>query len=248
LPLVQKALTLNPELGWAYTALGAIKFWKEWNFVEAEKAYKKGVKLDPKHGQCNNRYAEFLIKIGRATEAIPYRKKLVELDPISPGRMRDLAEAYFFSGKNGEALAILDELESLFPDQGSGEAGQIHLYLDSLEKAIVYLENAVEDKPIARFLGCLAIAYAKHGQDQKAQEVLERLIHIGQSKAGGSPDYFTALYYSGTMQNEKAIEWLEKAYDSHDTELTWLKADPMFKSLHDDPGYQELLRRVGFPE
>ena len=44
------------------------------------------------------------------------------------------------------------------------------------------------------------------------------------------------------------ILWLEKAYDSHDTELTWLKVDPMFKPLQNDPRYQDLLKRVGFEE
>jgi len=69
---------------------------------------------------------------------------------------------------------------------------------------------------------------------------------MSQEKETGSPEYFTALFYSGTGQKEDALLWLEKAYDSHDTELTWLKVDSMFKPIHDDPTYQGLLKRVGF--
>jgi serine/threonine-protein kinase len=71
---------------------------------------------------------------------------------------------------------------------------------------------------------------------------------MSKEKEAGSPEYFTALFYSGTGQKEEALVWLEKAYDSHDTELTWLKVDPMFKSLHGDPRYEDLLKRVGFPK
>jgi len=41
---------------------------------------------------------------------------------------------------------------------------------------------------------------------------------------------------------------LEKAYNSHDTELTWLKVGLVFKPLHNDHKHQELLKSVGFPE
>jgi len=88
----------------------------------------------------------------------------------------------------------------------------------------------------------------KNGQDQEVLEMVDQLKQMSQKKVAGSPEYFTALYYSGIGQKEEAIQWLEKAYNSHDTELTWLKVDPMFESLHDDPRYQDLLRRVGFPE
>jgi len=125
--------------------------------------------------------------------------------------------------------------------------GQTHLYLDNLEKAIEILELRLERSVIPRHLGCMAIAYTKNGQDQKALELIDQLKQMSQEKAGGSPEYFTALFYSGTGQKEEALLWLEKAYDSHD-ELTWLKVDPMFKPLHDDPRYQDLLKRVGFPE
>ncbi len=58
----------------------------------------------------------------------------------------------------------------------------------------------------------------------------------------------TALFYSGTGQNEETLLWLEKTYDSHDTELTWLKVDPMFNPIHDDPMCHDLFQKVEFPK
>jgi len=71
---------------------------------------------------------------------------------------------------------------------------------------------------------------------------------MSQEKAARSSEYFTALFFGDTGQKEEALLWLEKAYDSHDTELTWLKVGPVFKLLHNDPRCQDLLKRVGFPK
>jgi len=114
-----------------------------------------------------------------------------------------------------------------------------------LEKAIEILENGKET-PL--YSGFLAIAYTKNGQSQEAQPLVDRLKLISEEKAATSPEYSVGLYYSGTGQKEEALYWLERAYKSHDTELYWLKTEPMFKSLYGDPRYEDLLRRIGFPE
>jgi hypothetical protein len=43
------------------------------------------------------------------------------------------------------------------------------------------------------------------------------------------------------------IETIE-VMTANDAELTWLKTEPMFKTLHGNPRYEELLRKIGFPE
>ena len=57
-----------------------------------------------------------------------------------------------------------------------------------------------------------------------------------------------AYYYSGQGDVEAAFEWLEVAFRENDTELLWLKVEPQFKPLHNDPRWQEMLDKVGFPE
>ena len=52
-----------------------------------------------------------------------------------------------------------------------------------------------------------------------------------------------ALVYSNLGDKERTREWLEKACDSHDPKMSFLKTDWM--SLENDPRFQDLLRRVG---
>ncbi len=44
------------------------------------------------------------------------------------------------------------------------------------------------------------------------------------------------------------MTWLERAYDERDPGLSGAKGNPYLAPLHSDPRFQDLLRRIGFPE
>jgi thiamine kinase-like enzyme len=56
------------------------------------------------------------------------------------------------------------------------------------------------------------------------------------------------MIYSATGQTERAFQWLHKAYNDHEVEMYWLKVEPLFKPLHNDPRFQNLLKKIGFPD
>ena len=58
--------------------------------------------------------------------------------------------------------------------------------------------------------------------------------------------YGIAIVYVGLEDNEQALSWLQRAYDEHNTELTFLKVDPRLDPLRGDPRFQTLLKKVGF--
>jgi hypothetical protein len=55
------------------------------------------------------------------------------------------------------------------------------------------------------------------------------------------------MVYASKGKVDMAFKWLEKSYQDNEVELYWLKVEPEFESLHDDPRYQEMLDKVGFP-
>jgi hypothetical protein len=59
--------------------------------------------------------------------------------------------------------------------------------------------------------------------------------------------YFFAGIHIGLGDNERAIEYLEKSYEEHSHWLIYLHIDPSMDGLRDNPGFQDLLRRVGLP-
>lgn len=63
----------------------------------------------------------------------------------------------------------------------------------------------------------------------------------------GSPSFFIAAVYAAMDKNDLAIQWLEKAYKDHEVEMYWLKVEPLFKPLHNDIRFQNIVNKIGYP-
>jgi hypothetical protein len=64
----------------------------------------------------------------------------------------------------------------------------------------------------------------------------------------GSPSFYLAMIYAQMGEIDTAFEWLEKAYQDHEVEMYWLKVEPPFEPLYNDPRWQQMLNKVGFPK
>jgi len=49
-------------------------------------------------------------------------------------------------------------------------------------------------------------------------------------------------------EKDKAFEWLQKGYEQRDFFIHQLKVEPVFDPFRSDPRFQDLLRRMNFPE
>ena len=83
---------------------------------------------------------------------------------------------------------------------------------------------------------------------EKSNTLLNELIERSNINAGGSPSFYTAMIYAQMGETDLAFEYLDKAYDAHEVEMYWLKVEPPFEPIHDDPRWQVMLDKVGFPE
>ena len=91
----------------------------------------------------------------------------------------------------------------------------------------------------------LAQTLATAGKREQARQILEELTALAKQKYV-SP-YFLAGIYVGLGEHEGAIECLEKAYEDHSHWLMYLHLDPGMDALRSEPGFQDLLRRIGLP-
>ena len=56
--------------------------------------------------------------------------------------------------------------------------------------------------------------------------------------------YQVACIYSLRGENDKAFEWLERAYQRHDSGLNGIAYDPLLTGLKGDPRYAALLKKL----
>ncbi len=112
-------------------------------------------------------------------------------------------------------------------------------------EAINAYQNAIrlgaEGSSTQIFLGA---SYAQAGERGKAQEILKQL-QTGKDYVSPAE---LAILYGALGDKEAAFQSLEKAYAEHDLQLQFLKVDPAFDPLCSDARFQDLIRRVGFPQ
>jgi len=88
----------------------------------------------------------------------------------------------------------------------------------------------------------LARSLAKAGQREEAIHEREKLI--AQSAIRYVPEVGLAIVHAALGENEEALTRLEKDFAERSLFPPFYAVDPVFDDLRDDPGFDELVRRV----
>jgi hypothetical protein len=85
----------------------------------------------------------------------------------------------------------------------------------------------------------------KH-QDGDPSSFITELENMYIQNASGSPCWFLALYYFEFGDKEKGFDWLDKALERREVELTWLNMERILLPYRSDKRYQKIYNEVGF--
>jgi len=66
----------------------------------------------------------------------------------------------------------------------------------------------------------------------------------GTVRACQRPVYQCAGPYAALGNKVKALGWLERARENHESPLVWIKIDPRFDSLRNEPRFKAILREM----
>jgi tetratricopeptide (TPR) repeat protein len=180
-------------------------------------------------------------------EAVAEIRKAEELDPRELSLRANRALLSYFQGGYDAALAELVEISRAEPKLAVARWG---IGLSYEEKgmgteALASLKQATELSKSLNIRTSLAHASARFGQRAQALEVLKALEV--RSRTSYVPSYYFALIHAGLGEKDRALEWLERAYQERSTVLAYLRIDPRLAPLRSDPRYLDLVRRMGFP-
>ena len=95
------------------------------------------------------------------------------------------------------------------------------------------------------YIAALGHAYAASGNRIEAQRALDQLSELAMRRY--VPAYEVALVHAALRERDRAMVWLERAYQERGGWLVYLRVDPRLDPLQSDARFQELLRRVGIP-
>ena len=244
----KKALELDEALAEAHASLGLIAMNGDFNWAEAEKEYKRAIELNPNYATAHQWYGEFLAWLGRFDEGIAELKRAQELDPLSLIINTDVGKVYWIARQYDRAIAQCQrtiELDSNF-SEAHGLLGLAYAQAGRPEEAIAELHKIadIEDNP--GYLSWLGYAYGLSGRRDEAQRVLQRLKELAK-KTYVAP-FSMAVVCLSIGDKDQTFEWLERAFEVPDSGPLTLKVNPGLDSLRSDPRFQDLRRRMRFPE
>ena len=246
---VTKALEIDDSLAEAHSILGASMFYYDWDWLAAEREFRNALAFNPNDQYAHSLYAWYLAAMGRKQEALAETKRSQQLDPISVPPRIAAGSVFYMVRRYDQAVDQFKQAIELDPKSVIGHTYLSWPYLEKAryEEGIAMLQKALtlaSDNPYVR--AELARGYAVAGKRGEAQKLLDELTLL--SKQSYVSPYTIALIHTGLGQKEQAFEWLEKAHNDRASWMVWLKVDPRFDLLRSDARFQDLLRRMNFPE
>ena len=239
-----RALEIDDRLAEAHTALAAVYWQMDWKFLEAEKAFKRAIELNPNDSRTLVYYAWMLGETGRSEEAMVPAQRAQELDPLSVSANVAVAEALYLSRNFDEAIKEYSKNLDLSPNDPA-----VHYFLawpyeqkGMFEKTTALLEKAVmlsEGAPV--YLAALGHTYALAGKRDEALKILEQL----QNSSAPPSSFHIALVHIGLGNDDRAFQLLEDAFRERAFHFIYLNADPKFDRLRSDPRFDDLLHLMG---
>lgn len=244
-----RALQLDENLAEAYTTLAEEEHEYEWTWAEAEGKFRRAIELDPNSAVAHKSYAEFLMHGGRGEEAIAEMERARDLDPLSLIVNTLVGFAYHNAQAYDRAIEEYDKVIRLDP-----QFAPAHYFLGATlaqkgryDEAIAHLQTAKEISGGSSLMGAgLARAYAVAGRPDLAREELRKLRQRALHRYV-SP-YGFAQVYAALGDHPAALEMLDRAASEHAFELMFLKVDRSFDGLRATPGFQDLVKKIGFPK
>lgn len=238
-----RAIALSPELADGYSARCLARELLSWDWDGAMQDIANAARLDPNSSTMHRRRGLLLGSLGRFTEAISALRKAADLDPFIEGNWTFLG---FFLSANGQYTESRDALHLALAVLPRSMV-QTRYYLGLVDLREGHPQDALGEFTLSmddnmREAG-IALAEYSLGQGQKSRSVLEALIR----KHGHDKAYLIGAVYAWRGENDKAFQWLERAYEQRNIELSRIKADPVLFRIRTDPRYRALLQKLNLP-
>jgi TolB-like protein/Tfp pilus assembly protein PilF len=248
----EKALALDETLAEAHTALGWFKFTYDWDWLGAERSFKRAIQLNPRYAIAYNWYAVLLSVLNRHDEAIQNMEHARDLDPRSSIINRDLGIVYAWAGLFEKAIDQLQLTIEMNPEFSPAYflMGVIYSRMKEYDQAIeYYLKTWDMTGDFQDIIGGLGFAYAKSGRREDALIELGKLEQLVDDTVGRATEF--VLIHTALGNTDKAYEWLDIACDNHEFAVLLLitcEADTWLADIIQDPRYIEILTRIGLKQ
>ncbi len=249
LAAADKGVSLAPDLAVSWARRAVLRMQIRWDWPGAGVDIDRALKLNPRDVTANEARARLLAARGQLAEAIAAGRRVVELDHLNLAGWLRLHTFYVASGSTDLAHEALERAKAIDPTYVPVVRALVELREGRAASALAMSRLPEMESPDSKLIAA-AMAHHALGQAKESQQALETLI----AGFAESDAYQVAEIFAWRGERDKAFVWLERAYRQRDGGLVavmpWVspvKWNPVFRSLHDDPRYGALLRKMNLP-
>ncbi len=240
-----QALSLDPGSSEAMISLAEEKAYVEYDYVSAEKMFRRAIQANPRQATVHQWFGEFLSGLGRFREASKEIDLAVSLDPLSLVANVARGASFYTSRNYDEAIKTLTSVREMDPGFMLSYywTGKAYLAKGDVGLALKNFEKAAELSGQQPFVvAALASAYARAGQADRAQSIFKELNEISK-KQYVSPYQFAQVEVSlGNFS--QALDYLQRAVRERASQAASIWVDPELDPLRKDPQFTALASQV----
>jgi len=242
---LDKILELDSLLPEAHSGLASTAAWFEFDWVKAEREFLLTLELIPNDAGTRIFYGLFLTGMGRFEEAKEQMEIGLELDPLNAMNQGYLGNAFLRARQLDQAIAQYKKSLALQPDFADSLSGLLEcyhqkgMYKEALEVARRFFN--------ARGFENLLEAFNRGNEEGEYKEAMRQAAEAWAAQSNRAYSMRIATLYTYAGEKDRALDWLEIAYQEQMQNLIYLNVQPKWDLLRDDPRFQDLLRKMNLP-
>ena len=243
---VLKAIELDPNLGGAHLWLGMHAYYYEWDWPKAEAEFKQAIELDPNNPGAHVVYGHFLVAMGRREQGLVGMRRALALDPTSLPTNYSATYVLYLARQYDEAIDQGKKTIELYPSMPAAYiwlAPPYEMKGMGDESIAMRLKSETTWGATPKDLALIRSAYQKFGLRGYWRHELEVERARGTDNAPYKACWMGEVY-AHLGEKKRALEYLNRAFQSHCYGLQLLNVEPVYDSLREEPAFKELISRL----
>jgi tetratricopeptide (TPR) repeat protein len=242
---LNKAMELDPDLSEVHYMSAMIAQLGEWDWQKSEKEFLKTLAINPNDAWTRLLYSQLLLILQRKDEAQAQRELAAGLDPLNPEMKLLYSGTLVQAGEFEVALSVAEELVAANPvDLSANVMIELTAYrLGEYDKVIRAVRYALPYSMEEEVYEEVERIYSESGIVAAYQKIMKFLEKTAEDNPVSPMDI--AMRYMMAKQPDKAMDWIEKGFEVHDPQTTYITATGgHFAALYGDPRFIEIVEKM----
>ena len=245
---LNKAMELDPDIAEVHYQSAVIAQLVEWNWEKSEKEFLKALAINPNDAFSRLMYAQLLLILDRDDEALAQRELAISLDPLNPVTKLLYIGTLVQAGDCKTSISLMEKALANNPkDININGMLEIAAYkykdYNKVIRAVKYSLPITIDEDDFKNIERI---YSESGIVKAYEEIMKHLEKYAKNNYIGFSEM--AIRYIIANQPDKAMDWIEKGFESHDPIMTYItKSAQIFDPLFGNPRFITIVKKMNLP-